>query len=171
MRSAISVVGMAKSQKPRDVPAAARAVATNRRARRDYTIIDSLEVGMVLRGSEVKALRESKVQLAESYAIIYQQELWLVGLHISTYSHSAATFAHEIARRRKLLAHRREIDRLAARLDSEKLALVPLALYFIDGRAKLRLALARGRSKVDRRQEISARDAKLEAQRELKRHR
>ncbi len=162
---------MAQSQKPRDIPAGAKTVATNRRARRDYAIIDSLEVGMVLRGSEVKALRESKVQLAESYAIIYQHELWLVGLHISSYSHSAATFAHEPTRRRKLLAHRREIERLAARLEGEKLALVPLALYFIDGRAKLRLALARGRSQVDRRQAISARDAKLEAQRELKGHR
>ncbi len=160
---------MAKSNKPRDLPAGATAVATNRVARRDYTILDSLEVGIQLHGSEVKSLRESRVQLAESYAIIYRRELWLVGLHISAYSHSAAAYAHEPDRRRKLLAHRREIDRWASRLDGEKLALVPLALYFVGGRAKLKLALARGRTQADRRQDIARRDADREAQREMTR--
>ena len=162
---------MAKSNKPRDLPAEATAVATNRVARRDYTILDSLEVGIQLRGSEVKALRESKVQLAESYALVYQGELWLAGLHISAYSHSAAAFAHEPDRRRKLLAHRSEIDRWASRLESESLTLVPLALYFVKGRAKLKLALARGRSQADRRQDIAKRDANREAQREMTRSR
>ena len=122
-------------------------------------------------GGEVKSLRESKVQLAESYAIVYRGELWLVGLHISTYSHSAAAFAHEPDRRRKLLAHRSEIDRWASRLERENLALVPLALYFLGGRAKLKLALARGRSQADRRQDIAKRDANREAQREMSRSR
>lgn len=162
---------MAKSNKPRDIPAGATTVATNRVARRDYTILDSLEVGIELRGSEVKSLREQRVQLAESYAIIYRRELWLVGLHISAYSHSAAGYAHETDRRRKLLAHRREIDRWASRLDGEKLALIPLALYFVGGRAKLKLALARGRTRADRRADIAARDADREAQREIARAR
>ncbi len=160
---------MAKSNKPRDLPAGSTAVATNRVARRDYTILDSLEAGIELRGSEVKSLRESRVQLAESYAIIYRRELWLVGLHISAYSHSASAYAHETDRRRKLLAHRSEIDQWASRLEREKLALIPLALYFLSGRAKLRLALARGRTQADRRREIAERDADREAQREMTR--
>ena len=162
---------MAKSNKGRDIPADATTVATNRVARRDYTILDSLEVGIELRGSEVKSLRESKVQLAESYAIVYRRELWLVGLHISAYSHSAAAFAHEPDRRRKLLAHRREIDRWASRLDGERLALIPLALYFVGGRAKLKLALARGRTRADRRGDIAERDADREARRAMARSR
>lgn len=162
---------MAKSQKKRSVPAGATAVATNRAARRDYDILDTLEVGIMLRGSEVKSLRESKVQLAESYAIVYQGELWLVGLHISAYSHSAAAYAHETDRRRKLLAHRSEIEKWSARVDREKLAIIPLSLYFKDGRAKLEIALARGRSQTDRRQDIAKRDADREAQRAMSRGR
>ncbi|MDW3218011.1 MAG: SsrA-binding protein SmpB [Acidimicrobiales bacterium] len=162
---------MAKSQKKRDIPAGATAVATNRAARRDYDILDTLEVGIQLRGSEVKSLRESKVQLAESFAIVYQHELWLVGLHIGAYSHSAGAFGHEPDRRRKLLAHRAEIDRWAARVDREKLTIVPLALYFKDGRAKLEIALGRGRSQADRRHDIAKRDADREAQRAISRSR
>ena len=162
---------MAKSQKKRDIPAGATAVATNRVARRDYDILDTLEVGIQLRGSEVKSLRESKVQLADSFVIHYQNELWLVGLHISAYSHSAAAFAHETDRRRKLLAHRGEIERWAARLDREHLTMVPLALYFLNGRAKLEIALARGRSQTDKRQDIARRDAQRETERALSRRR
>jgi SsrA-binding protein len=162
---------VAKSQKKRTVPAGATAVATNRAARRDYDIIDTLEVGIVLKGSEVKSLRESKVQLAEAYAIVYQDELWLVGLHIAPYSHSAAAFAHDPDRRRKLLAHRGEIERWASRVAREKLAIIPLALYFKDGRAKLELALARGRTRADRRQDIAKRDADREARRAIARQR
>jgi len=162
---------MAKSQKRRNIPAGATAVATNRAARRDYDILDTLEVGIQLRGSEVKSLRESKVQLADAFAIIYQNELWLVGLHISAYSHSAAAFAHEPDRRRKLLAHRAEIERWASRVDREKLTIVPLSLYFKDGRAKLEIALGRGRSRADRRHEIAKRDAERETRRAVSRAR
>ena len=162
---------MAKSQKKRDIPAGATAVATNRVARRDYDILDTLEVGIQLRGSEVKSLRESKVQLADSFVIHYQNELWLVGLHISAYSHSAAAFAHETDRRRKLLAHPDEIERWAPRLDREHLNLVPLALYFLNGRAKLEIALARGKSQTDKRQDIARRDAQRETERALSRRR
>ena len=158
---------MAKSQKPRDVPADASVVATNRRARRDYEVLETLEVGLVLQGSEVKSLRESKVQLAESWARIDCGELWLHNLHISPYSHAAAAFATEPDRVRKLLAHRGEISRLSARLDRERLALVPLALYFLQGRAKLALAVARGRTRADRRTEIARRDADAEAARSM----
>ena len=162
---------MAKSQKRRSVPAGATAVATNRAARRDYDILDTLEVGIVLKGSEVKSLRESKVQLADSYAIVYQGELWLVGLHISQYSHSAAAFAHDPDRRRKLLAHRDQIERWGSRVDREKLAIIPLSLYFKDGKAKLELALARGRTRADRRHDIAKREADREAQRAISRGR
>lgn len=160
---------MAKSQKKRDIPAGATAVATNRRARRDYDILETLECGIVLRGSEVKSLRESKVQLDEAYGLVYQGELWLSGLHISPYSHAGTAFAHEPDRRRKLLAHRSEIERLSSRLDRERLALIPLALYFTNGRAKVELALARGKTQVDRRHAIAKRDADLEARRAMSR--
>jgi len=142
-------------------------VAANRRARRDYEILDTLEVGVVLVGSEVKSLRESKVQLAESWANVDAGELWLHGLHIGPYSSAATAFAHDPDRARKLLAHRGEIAGLKSRIDRERLALVPLALYFADGRAKLTLALARGRTRADRRQEIARRDADLEARRAM----
>ena len=158
---------MAKSQKPRDVPADASVVATNRRARRDYDVLETLEVGLVLEGGEVKSLRQGSVQIAESWARVDRGELWLHNLHISPYSHAAAAFRSEPDRVRKLLAHRREIARLAARLDQERLALVPLALYFRDGRAKLALALARGRTRSDRRREIAGRDADAEAARAM----
>lgn len=162
---------MAKSQKKRDVPDGATAVATNRQARRDYDILETIECGIMLKGSEVKSLRESKVQLADAFAIVYQNELWLSGLHISPYSHSAAAFAHDPDRRRKLLAHRSEIDRLRARLDRENLTLIPLAIYFTNGKAKVDLALARGKSRADRRHDIARRDADREAQRAMARNR
>ena len=142
-------------------------VASNRRARRDYEILETYEAGIVLRGSEVKSLREAHVQLTDTYARIVGNEAWLVGLHIGPYSH-AAGFATPVADRdRKLLMHREEIDRLRARLDQDRLALVPLSLYFKDGRAKVELGLGRGRHKYDKRAAIAERDANLDARREL----
>ena len=142
-------------------------VATNRRARRDYDVLETLEVGLVLQGSEVKSLREGKVQLAESWARVDRGELWLHNLHISPYSHASAAFADDPDRVRKLLAHRGEISRLAARLNRERLSLVPLALYFLRGRAKIALAVARGRTKADRRHDIMRREADQEAARSI----
>lgn len=162
---------MAKSQKRRDVPEGATVVATNRVAHRDYEILDTLEVGMVLRGSEVKSLRESKVQLGESFAIFYQNELWLVGLRVAAYSHSGSSFAHDPDRRRKLLAHREQMQRWSSRADRDHLTIIPLALYFVGGRAKIKLALGRGKSKVDRRQDIAKRDSLRETQRAVARSR
>ena len=142
-------------------------VAANRRARRDFDVLETLEVGLALEGSEVKSLREGNVQMAGSWARIDRGELWLHNLHISPYSHAAAPFRPEPDRVRKLLAHRREIQRLASRVDQERLALVPLALYFTEGRAKLTLALARGRTRADRRRDIQQRDADAEAARSM----
>ena len=148
-------------------PKGTKAVATNRRARRDYDLDDSFECGIVLRGSEVKSLRESNVQLAEAYARPERGEIWLLGLHIAPYSHAGGVEAPDPDRPRKLLLHRREIDRIAARVDREGLTLVPLFLYFRDGRAKLEVALGRGRRQYDKRQEIARRDAEREARRAM----
>lgn len=142
-------------------------VATNRLARRNYDIIDTIECGMVLLGSEVKSLRESKVQLAESYARIRNGEAWLQSLHVAPYSHSTRATGHDPDREKKLLLKRAEIDRIAERLDRERLELVALSLYFKDGRAKVEIGVARGRTKADRREKIAARDADMEARRAM----
>ena len=139
-------------------PAGPRAVATNRQARRDYEILDTYEAGIMLQGSEVKSLREANVQLAESFARLDGHEIFLVGLHIAAYSHSGQSDGHLADRQRKLLLHRREIDKISSRLDQERLTLVPLSLYFKDGRAKVELGLGRGRREYDKRQVIAQRD-------------
>jgi SsrA-binding protein len=144
-------------------PEGVKVVATNRQARRDYDLLDAIEAGLVLRGSEVKSLRESKVQLADAYARIEGHEAWLVGLHIAPWRTAAEHSGHEPERRRKLLLHRGEIDRLRARIDQDRLTLVPLSLYFKDGRAKVEVALGKPRNKGDKRQAIAERDAKREA--------
>jgi SsrA-binding protein len=123
----------------------------------------------VLRGSEVKSLRESKVQLAESWASIDGGEVWINGLHIAPYSHAQDHSGHEPTRRRKLLLHRHQIDRLAHRMQTERLSLVPLKLYFSDGRLKVELALGKGRKTIDKRQELARREADREAQRAVAR--
>ena len=144
-----------------------RVVASNRSARRDFSIEDTFECGVVLRGSEVKSLRESKVQLAEAFAHLDGGEMWLHNLHIAAYSHSQRHSGHEPMRRRKLLLHRREIDRIGARLQQERLSLVPLKLYLKDGRVKLELGLGRGKRSYDKRQDIAKRDASREAERAM----
>jgi SsrA-binding protein len=142
-----------------------KVVATNRRARRDYEILDAWECGIMLQGSEVKSLRESKVQLADSYARLQGNEIWLISLHIAPYSAASTQGGHEMAQDRKLLLHRSEIDEIRARVDQERLTLVPLSLYFKDGRAKVELGLGRGRRQYDKRQAIAKRDAEREARR------
>jgi SsrA-binding protein len=152
-------------------PPGVKVIATNRQARRDYDLQDSVEAGLVLQGSEVKSLREAKVTIADAYARIDGDEAWLVGLHIAPWKTAAASTGHEAERRRKLLLHRDEIDRLRARIDQERLTLVPLSLYFKDGRAKVELALGKARRKGDKRQVIAERDAEREAQRAMSRAR
>jgi SsrA-binding protein len=146
-------------------------VATNRQARRNYELSDTYECGIVLLGSEVKSLRESKVQLTESYAAIEGGEVWLHGLHIAPYSHAQAHSGHEPVRPRKLLLHRQQIERLRHRLQTERLTLVPLRLYFSGGRAKVEIAVGKGKRTVDKRQDIARRDADREAARAVARGR
>lgn len=141
-----------------------KVVATNRKARYNYEILDTFEAGMVLRGSEVKSLRAGQVQLKDSYASIRGGEVWLESVHIAPYSF-AEDGGHDPERPRKLLLHRREIDRLFSRIREEGLTLVPLQVYFRDGRAKVELGLARGKRTRDKRQSIVERQQKREMER------
>ncbi|MDQ3354801.1 MAG: SsrA-binding protein SmpB [Actinomycetota bacterium] len=142
-------------------------VASNRRARYDYDIIDTYEAGIVLQGSEVKSLRTAKVQLADSYAYVTAGEAWLKGVHIAPYSHSAGFGGHDPERERKLLLHRSQIDAIRRRIETDHLTLVPLSVYFRDGRAKVEIALARGRKRHDKRHAIAERDARRDVDRAM----
>ncbi|MCV9964519.1 SsrA-binding protein SmpB [Pararhizobium sp. BT-229] len=132
-------------------------VADNRRARFDYEIVDTIQAGIVLTGTEVKSLRNNKVTIGESYASVEDGELWLINSHIPEFL-QANRFNHEPRRRRKLLVKRREIDRLSRSVSREGMTIVPLKLYFEKGRAKLDIAVARGRKNHDKRQAIKDRD-------------
>jgi SsrA-binding protein len=136
-------------------------VATNRQARFNYEILDTFEAGMVLLGSEVKSLRAGQCQLKDSYADVRRGELWLENAHISPYKF-AEDGGHEPERPRKLLLHRREIDRLYARMREEGLALVPTVIYFVNGKAKVELGLGKGKKSHDKRQSIIDRQQKRE---------
>jgi SsrA-binding protein len=146
-------------------PTGTKVIATNRQARRNYSVLDTIEAGIVLRGSEVKSLRESKVQIADAFARIDGREVWLHGLHIAPYLFSQTHTGHEPDRKRKLLLHHHEIERLKQRVDPEQLSLVPLSIYFKDGRAKVELALAKGRRTYDKRQALAERDAQRDMDR------
>ncbi len=141
--------------------AAQRDVTVNRRARHDYFIEESVEAGLVLTGSEVKSLRAGKAQLKDSYGQIKKGEVWLFNAHISEYA-AAAQFGHDPVRARKLLLHRREIDRLAGKVKERGLTLVPLRIYFKHGRAKVELGLGRGKKLYDKRAAIKERDVRRE---------
>ncbi len=143
----------------RDAERGDRVVATNRRARHDYEILDSIECGLVLVGSEVKSLREGRAQIAESFARVDNDELWLYQMHIPPWAYAVGFGSHDPDRKRKLLVHRFELERLKKEAATQSLTIVPLRLYFKDGRAKVELALARGRKQQDRRQAIAKRDA------------
>ena len=142
-------------------------VATNRQARRDYEIVDTWEAGLVLQGSEVKSLREAKVNLSDGYGRFEGQELYLIGLHISAYSAASAQGGHDPARSRKLLLNRREADDIRRRVDQEHLSVVPLSLYFKNGKAKVEIGLGKGRKHYDKRQVIAQRDADMDARRAM----
>ena len=146
-----------------------RTVARNRRARHDYDILDSIECGIELQGSEVKSLRAGRVTLADAYARVEEGEVWLLGVHVPPYENAAGFGAHDPDRRRRLLLHRKQIDELYGLTQQQSLTLVPLSIYFKDGRAKVELALARGRRSYDKRHAIAARDAEREADREAAR--
>lgn len=143
-----------------------RIVATNRKARHNYSILELFEAGVALQGTEVKSLREGHASLADAFATVDDGEVWLHNLHIPEYQHGSWT-NHEPRRKRKLLLHRRQIDTLIGKIRDGNLALVPLSVYFSGGRVKLELALARGKRAYDKRQDMARRDAQREVVREL----
>jgi SsrA-binding protein len=134
-----------------------KVVATNRKARHDYLIEDTFEAGIVLTGSEIKSIRAGQVNLRDGYAALRDGELWLLNAHIAPY-HQASYENHEPRRERKLLMHRREINRLTGKLQEKGLTLVPLQLYLKNSRAKVELGLARGKKLYDKRQSMRERD-------------
>lgn len=141
-------------------------IVSNRKARHQYAIEDTFEAGVVLTGTEVKSLRAGRATLGEAFAEISDGEIWLHGAHIPEYLQGTWT-NHAPRRKRKLLLHRTEIDRMASRVNERGLTVVPLSMYFKDGRAKVELALARGKKTYDKRQAIAKRDAERETRREL----
>jgi len=142
-------------------------IAQNRRARHDYDVKQTIECGIVLAGAEVKSLREGKAQLRESYARVESNEVWVMGLHISPWASATGWGAVDPDRRRKLLLHGKEIDELRRKTEQDSYTLVPLAMYFKDGRAKLELAVAKGRKTYDKRHAIAERDVAREAERDM----
>ena len=142
-------------------------IAENRRSRHDYELLDRVEAGLVLTGTEVKALRAGHVQLGQAYADVRGGEMWLVGASISEYAQGNVS-NHVTDRDRKLLLKRSEIDSLSAKIREKGLTLVPTKLYFKDGKVKLEVALGRGKDKGDKRRTIADRDAKRQMERHLK---
>jgi SsrA-binding protein len=143
-------------------------VASNRKARHDYSIEDVYEAGIVLTGTEVKALRAGRASLVDGFVSVDGGEAWLEGVHIPEYTQGTWT-NHAPRRKRKLLLHREEITRLDSRVREKGLTIVPLSLYFLDGRAKVEIALARGKREWDKRQALRERQDNLEARRAMRR--
>ena len=143
-----------------------RVVATNRKARHNYSILETFEAGVALMGTEVKSLRDGQASMADAFATVDDGEIWLRNLHIPEYHHGSWT-NHAPRRNRKLLLHRKQIDALVGKIRDGNLTLVPLSLYFSDGKVKVELALARGKQAHDKRQDMARRDAQREVAREL----
>jgi SsrA-binding protein len=141
-------------------------VITNRRARHDYHLLDTYECGIVLQGAEVKSIRNGRANLQDAYARVEGGEVWLYGMHVSPYEFSRGTL--DPLRRRKLLLHRAEIARIERATAEKGVTLVPLRVYFRDGRAKVEIAVARGKARHDKRHALAERDARREAERALK---
>ena len=167
---------MAKQKQAKKQPAKAekkseegiKVITVNRQAYHDYTVERTIEAGISLVGTEIKSIRDGKVNLRSSYAIIRQGEVWLENAHIATYDFGNV-YNHDPLRRRKLLLHRREIQQLEARVASKGLTLIPLKLYLKGGRAKVELGLARGKKLYDKREAIAERDVKREIERIVRR--
>lgn len=155
---------MAKSEQaePDVIP-----VARNRRARHEYQILDTWEAGIVLTGSEVKALREKRANITDAFGIVRDGEVFLLNMHISAYE-QAAYFGHEPTRTRKLLLHRREIRKLIGAVERQGLTLIPLELYFRNGVAKVRIALGKGKKLHDKRDDARRRDDQRDMERALR---
>jgi SsrA-binding protein len=148
-------------------PQGEKTIVSNRRAFHEYHMEERFEAGLVLAGSEVKSLRDGHVSLGEAYATVRDNEIWLVGASIEPYKQASRT-NHERTRDRKLLLHRREIAKIRQRTDEKGYTLVPLRLYFKDGRVKVEVGLGRGKNVADKRQAMASRDAKREIDRALK---
>jgi SsrA-binding protein len=151
-------------------PTGEKLIAENRRARHDYHLLERFEAGLVLTGTEVKSLRAGRATLAQAYADLRAGEVWLIGAHIDEYAQGNVA-NHDPDRDRKLLLHRHEIESLIGKVQEKGLTLVPTRMYFKDGRAKLELALARGKEQRDKRRDIAKRDAQRDIERELRRRR
>jgi SsrA-binding protein len=147
-------------------PTDRKIIASNRKARHDYTVVDTYEAGIALMGTEVKALREGRASLVDGYATIDDGEVWLQGVHIAEYAQGTWT-NHAPRRKRKLLLHKEEIARLEQRTKESGLTLVPLQLYFSGSHVKVEIALARGKRSYDKRQDLARRDAQREIAREM----
>ena len=144
-----------------------KVVATNRKASHDYTLEENIEAGIVLMGSEIKSIRDNRVNLKEGYVLEQNGELWLMNVHISSYD-QASVFGHDPLRPRKLLLHRKEIARLISRVREKGYTIVPTQLYLKKGRAKVEIALGRGKRQYDKRAAIAERDSKREVERALR---
>ncbi|MEV4731456.1 SsrA-binding protein SmpB [Saccharopolyspora sp. NPDC049426] len=147
-----------------------KVISQNRKARHDWSVLDTYEAGIALTGTEVKSLRQGKAQLVDGFATVDDGEVWLRNVHIPEYTEGTWT-NHEPRRSRKLLLHRHEIERLVGKIKESGLSLVPMSLYFSDGKAKVELALARGKKAHDKRQDIAKRDMEREIQRAIGRAR
>jgi len=145
---------------------AEKVVAVNRKALHDYHILESVEAGLVLTGTEIKSIRDGRVNLREAFARPDGREMWVHNIHIAQYP-SASQFNHEPTRKRKLLLHRVQIEELSAAVEEKGLTLIPLRLYLKNGRAKLELVLARGRRQHDKREAIAKREAERQMHRAL----
>ena len=150
-------MGKKKKQQPEDPNF--KTVCRNRKARHNYEIIDELECGIMLRGSEVKSIRNGKVSIEEAFARVRDGELWLVGMNISEYP-QATVMNHDPLRMRKLLLHKREFQKFAESATQKGLTMVPLSMYFSRGKVKVKVALARGRKQHDKRDKIDAKNSK-----------
>jgi SsrA-binding protein len=144
-----------------------RVLATNRKARHDYTIIDTEEAGIILTGTEIKSVRAGQISLREGYVVVRNGELWLLNVHIAAYD-QAGTSSHDPLRQRKLLMHRRQINRLATLLHEKGYTLIPLRLYLKGKLAKIEIALVKGKRQYDKREAVAARDADRRLRREWK---
>ncbi|WP_066295558.1 SsrA-binding protein SmpB [Arthrobacter luteolus] len=144
-----------------------KVVATNRKARHNYEILDTYEAGMVLMGTEVKSLREGRASLVDGFATFYNDELWMEAVYIPEYLNGSWT-NHSARRRRKLLLHREQLDKIAQKTRESGFTIVPLQLYFLDGRAKVEIAVARGKRDYDKRQTLREKQDNREALREMR---
>ncbi len=143
-------------------------IATNRKAQHDYFLEDQIEAGLVLVGSEIKSIRERRVNIREGYVQVQNGELWLINVHIADYKQAGPHYGHDPLRPRKLLLHRKEIERIISKTQEKGYTLIPTVLYLKRGRAKVEIALARGKKQYDKRQALAQRDSQRQIERALR---